>query len=170
MNFLDIILAIPLCIFIFKGWKRGLIYELAALAGIIIGCWAAVHLSTWVADVIGLKGDGTVLIAFFITFMAAVVGAHFLGRLIEGIVKLVKVNALNKILGAAVGMVKCLCVLSVLLNFILLVDSHEKLITPKAKSESVLYKPTYNIGNKLTTSLTNYVHNLREQRAQESES
>ena len=161
MNILDIILAIPLCYFIYKGWRRGLIFELAALAGIIIGCWAAIHFSSWVADLLHLEGEGSLLIAFFITFIGVVVGSYFLGKAVEGFIKMVKANALNKILGALVGMAKCLCVLSVLLNFVLLVDYNHIIITPKLQQESILYKPTYTIGNKLTATLKTQIHELR---------
>lgn len=169
MNTLDIILAIPLCYFIFKGWKRGFIFELAALVGIVAGCWAAVHFSTWVADLLKLEGEGTVLIAFFITFLGVVVGAYFLGKAIEGIIKMVKADLLNKVLGALVGMTKCLCILSVLLNFILLVDHNHIIITPTTQNESKLFKPTYTIGNKLTIALKDYIHQLRTQENEESQ-
>ena len=167
MNILDIILAIPLCYFIYKGWRRGLIFELAALIGIIVGCWAAIHFSSWVADMLNLQGEGSLLIAFFITFLGVVVGSYFLGKAVEGFIKMVKANALNKILGALVGMLKCLCVLSILLNFVLLIDYNHVIITPKAQQESKLYKPTYKIGNKLTATLKSHLHELRAQHDQE---
>ena len=157
MNFLDILIAIPLCFFIYKGWRRGLIFEITSLAGIIVGVWACVHFSTWVAETLNIQGDTGVLIAFFITFAAVVALAYFLGRAIEGIFKMVKLNFLNKLFGALLGMAKCLCVISVLLNFILMIDTHQSILTPKAKEESVLYKPSYRIGNKLTISLKNYI-------------
>ena len=163
MNVLDIILAIPLCYFIYKGWRRGFIFELAALVGIIVGCWAAIHFSTWVAEMLNLEGEGSVLLAFFITFIGVVVGAYFLGKAIEGFIKMVKADFLNKFLGALVGMVKCLCVLSILLNFILLVDHNHVIITPKVQEESKLYKPTYTIGNKLTATLKSYIQEIRTQ-------
>jgi membrane protein required for colicin V production len=163
MNVLDIILAIPLCYFIYKGWRRGFIFELAALTGIIIGCWAAIHFSTWVAELLGLEGEGSLLIAFFITFLGVVIGSYFLGKAIEGFIKMVKADALNRILGALIGMAKCLCVLSVLLNFVLLVDLNHHIITPKLQEESKLYKPTYTLGNKLTATLKTHLHELREQ-------
>lgn len=163
MNLLDILLAIPLCYFIWKGWKRGLIFEVATLVGIIIGIWACIHFSTWVAEALNIQGEGAVLIAFFITFAAVVVGAFFLGRAIEGVFKMVKLGGINKLAGALFGMAKCLCVLSVLLNFILLVDHEQIIITPEAQKESQLFKPTHTIGNKLTAQLQNYVVEKRRE-------
>ena len=60
-------------------------------------------------------------------------------------------------------MVKCLCVLSILLNFILLVDHNHVIITPKVQEESKLYKPAYIIGNKLTATLKSYIQEIRTQ-------
>ena len=119
------------------------------------------------ADLLGLEGEGSLLIAFFITFLGVVVGSYFLGKAIEGFIKMVKADALNRILGALVGMAKCLCVLSVLLNFVLLIDLNHIIITPKLQEESKLYKPTYTIGNKLTATLKTHLNELREQREQE---
>lgn len=163
MTFLDIIIGIPLVYFIYKGWKRGLIFEIATLLGIIAGCWAAIHLSTWVAEALHLEGEGSILVAFFITFVGAIVAAYFLGKAIEGLFKMVKAEFLNKLLGAVVGMLKCLIVISILLNFILLIDHNNVLITPKLQEESVLYKPTYTIGNKLSSSLKTYIIKKREE-------
>ncbi len=172
MNFLDILIAIPLCYFIYKGWRRGLIFEVAALTGIIVGVWACVHFSTWVAEALDIQGDSGVLIAFFITFAAVVALAYFLGKAIEGIFKMVKLNFLNKILGSLLGMAKCLCIISVLLNFIILIDAREVILTPTAKEESVLFKPAYRIGNKMTAQLKATVIQQRDKAraAQEQDS
>ena len=133
--------------------------------GILAGIWAATHLSTWVAESLKLEGEGSVLVAFFITFMGAVILAYFLGKMVEGLFKMVKAEFLNKLLGSIVGMLKCLIVISILLNFILLIDQNHVLITPKLQEQSVLYKPTYKIGNKLSATLKTYIIEKREELA-----
>lgn len=153
MNFLDILLAIPLLFFVYKGWKHGLIFELATLVGIIAGCNIATHFSTWVAEALKLDGEASLLIAFFITFVGVVLLAIVLGKAIEGFVKLVKVGKVNNILGAAFGMLKCLVVLSVLINLLMIADPESKIITQKTREGSILFKPTHTIGNKLTAQL-----------------
>ena len=55
MNILDIILAVPMLVFIFLGWKKGVVREVATLVGVLAGIWAAVHLSQLVAELIGLE-------------------------------------------------------------------------------------------------------------------
>ncbi len=164
MNLLDIILAVPMCFFIYKGWKRGFIFELAALVGVVLGCWAAIHFSTWVAGILKIKGEGTVLIAFFITFAAVVAASFFLGKAVEGFIKMVKANGLNKILGAVMGMLKIVCILAVLLNYILIIDQHQGVITPKVQQESLFFRPVHNVGNHLTARLHNYVEKVRSKK------
>jgi hypothetical protein len=72
-------------------------------------------------------------------------------------------------MGALLGMAKCLCVISILLNFILLIDTQQSILTPKVKEESVLFKPSYRIGNKLTITLKNYLAEKRAELAEQQE-
>lgn len=163
MTVLDIVLAIPMGWLIFRGWKKGLVREVATLAGILAGIWAAVHLSQWVIELLDLKGESAVIIAFFIAFVGALVLTYLLGRGIEGLMKAAKLSILNHIAGATLGMLKALCILAVLLSNIVILDSHEKLITPKMKEESLLYKPVYNTGSRLTDSLKQFIDEHKDE-------
>lgn len=162
MNILDIIIAIPLLFFIYRGWKRGLVFEVATLVGVVVGAYAAIHFSNWVAQLLNLKGDSALLIAFFITFLGVLVLAFFLGKCATNFIKMMKAGFFNHLLGSAVGMIKALCVVSVLLNTLLLVDINQSIITPKVQQESAFFKPTYKIGNKLTAKLKDLVDQRRQ--------
>lgn len=162
MNILDIIIAIPLLIFIYKGFSKGLIYEITTLGGILAGSFLAIHFSEWVAELLPIEGEYTILVAFLVTFLATLVGAYFLGKCIEGLLKLTKLSFLNKIAGAGFGMLKGTCVIAILLNFILIVDANTKIIPPKVQEESILFEPTHSIGNKITQSLKEYVETQRQ--------
>ena len=94
--------------------------------------------------------------------------AYFLGKVVEGLFKMVKAEFLNKLLGSVAGMLKCLIVISILLNFILLIDQNRVIITPKLQEESILYKPTYTIGNKLSQTLKTYIIDKRKELAEEN--
>lgn len=163
MNVLDIILAIPTAYLIWRGWKHGLVREVSSLAGLLAGLWAATHLSEWVAEAIGLEGEYSVLAAFFITFVGAVLLAYLLGRAIEGLMKAAHVSVVNRLGGAALGMVKALCILAVLTNLVVMVDKEEKLVKPEVKAQSVLYAPTYSAGNRLTSGIKQYIADHAEE-------
>ena len=163
MNILDIILAVPMLVFIFFGWKKGLVREVATLVGLLAGIWAAVHLSQLVAELIGLEGENAILIAFLVCFVGALVLAWLLGRLVEGLLKVTKLSILNRIAGAVLGMVKALCILAVLLNSVVMFDKNHILLKPDATEESVLYKPVYSTGNRLTASLKQFISDHRSE-------
>ena len=162
MAILDIILIIPLGWLVFLGWKKGVIREAATLAGIVAGIWAAVHLSKLVASLLGLTGESAILIAFFISFVGALVLTYLLGRGIEKMVKSAHLSLANKLAGAVLGMAKALCVIAVVLNGIVLLDQKEELITPETREKSLLYKPVYNTGNLLISSLKDFIDEHKE--------
>jgi len=163
MNILDIILAIPLLYLIFKGWKRGLVREVSTLAGLLVGIWATVHYSGQVAVLIGLKSESAILIAFIVTFLGVLVLTYLLGHCIEGLMKAVKLSIFNRIAGALLGMAKGLCILAVLLSYLTMIDSKEKVLTPKTKERSILYRPVHDVGSRMTASLKHYIETHKEE-------
>ena len=157
MNTLDILLAIPMLFLIYKGWKRGIVREVATLVGVLAGIWAAVHLSQVVSEMIGLRSENAVLVAFFICFVGAMVLAWLLGRMVEGLMKAAHLSLANHLLGATSGMVKVLCILAVILNYAVMIDKQEVVLKQEVKEKSLLYKPVYDTGNKLTASLKLFI-------------
>ena len=163
MTLLDILLAIPLLFLIFLGWKKGLVREIATLAGVLVGLWASIHLSQRVAPLLGLDGESAVLISFIVTFLLALVLCYLLGRCVEGLMKAAKLSLVNRLAGALLGAVKALCILAVLLNFLVMIDSNEMILKPEVKEKSVLYKPVFNTGNRLTAQLKTYIEEHKEE-------
>lgn len=157
MTILDIFLALPMGILILLGWKRGVVREAATLAGVLAGIWIAVNFAQLIASLLGLTGENAILIAFFILFVGTMVLAFLLGRAAENLLKAVKMNLFNKIAGAVLGMIKALCVLAVVLNCITLIDKEQTFITPETRESSLLYDPVYATGNKLTSSLKEFI-------------
>ena len=148
--------------FVYKGYKRGIIFEVASLVGIIAGCYAAIHFSKLVADLLPIEGEATFLIAFLITFLGVVILSKFFGKCIEGVLKLVHVGILNQLLGATLGLAKAVCILSILLNFVILIDHDQKMITQTTKTESIFYSPVNKVGSKMTAKLKIYAEQLKE--------
>lgn len=168
MNYLDIIYAIPMAYLIWKGLKRGIVFELASLAGIVLGCWAATRFSQAVAEMLGLEGDGAVLIAFFVTFVAVVLLSLLLGKAAQNLVKMAKIGFLDRLVGAALGFAKAICILGVITSYIALIDRHEVALKPKTKEESLFYKPVVKTGDRLVASLQTYMAQRRYEREMEA--
>lgn len=157
MTLLDILLLIPIAWFTLRGWRHGLVREVTTLLGILVGIWAAVHLSQQVIEWLSLEGESAVLIAFFVCFVGALVLAYLLGTMIEGLLKATKISVANRVAGAASGLLKAVCILAVILGYIVMIDKNEAVITASVKEQSTLYKPVYYTGSKLTASLKQYI-------------
>jgi uncharacterized membrane protein required for colicin V production len=83
--------------------------------------------------------------------------------MVEGLLKAAHISTVNRVLGAALGMLKALCILAVVLNYAVMLDRKEVVLKPETKEESILYKPVYNTGNKLTASLKQFIADHREE-------
>ena len=74
MTLLDLIIALPIGILVFLGWKRGVVREAATLAGVLIGIWTAVNFAQLIASLLGLTGESMTL-CLYIFLVYAVAGS-----------------------------------------------------------------------------------------------
>jgi len=162
MNFLDLLIAVPLGYLVFKGYKRGIIFELASLAGVVVGCIVAVRMAKMFSLLIGLEGDNAFLISFFILFVGVVILALFIGKLVERFVKLIHVGFMNNLIGALFGMIKGLCIVGVLLYYIAVIDLNEKVLTCDVKQSSMLYRPVLKAGSQLVGKMDDYLKERKQ--------
>lgn len=142
MNYLDIIIAIILFLFGFKGLKKGLIYEVVSLIALAIGIWGAMHFSDFTAahlsEFIEMNPKYINTIAFVLTFIILVILVNLIGKLATKLAKSMNMGFINKLggflFGAAKGILLCSLLLMVLNNFQLL-----GLVKEDVKQESLMY-------------------------------
>ncbi|MDR0206781.1 MAG: CvpA family protein [Bacteroidales bacterium] len=139
MNYLDVIILLPCLWFGYKGFRHGLIRELAGLAALILGVYAAFMCSDWLANCIN-RPEFPKEIYFATTFLAVLVLVYLLGRLAEKIIKLAIPEFVNNLLGAMFGVGKVAVFFSVLILFIHSVDSKQVILKPKTIENSFTYK------------------------------
>lgn len=145
MNFIDIVIVIPLLWAIYKGFRKGLVIEIASLAALILGIYGGIHFSDAVADFLQSKfnwnSDYMPLISFTITFLGIVILVHLVGKVVEKVVDLVALGIVNKIFGAAFGLIKVAFILSVIVIIFDSFDAKMHFIDQEKKDNSMLYKP-----------------------------
>lgn len=139
MNYLDIILAIPLVWGIFRGFRKGLVIEIASLIAAVLGVWGAVHFSYFISDTLNLTSPYSPLISFVITFVIIVVIVYLLAKLIEKSINLLALGFLNKLAGAFFGLLKIAFFLSILLLIISKASIDKPLIPEEDQKGSMLY-------------------------------
>ncbi len=157
MNYLDFILAVPLVWGAYKGFQRGIIFEIAMLIGVILGLYLAFKVSSLfegaVGKIVDAQGNTLHIVTFFIVFIAVVLIMILLAKFMEGILKIGNLNAFNKIAGACFGLLKFALVVSVVLSVFRPVDVQLGLLTAKTKSGSWLYQPVLSVSQYLFPAL-----------------
>lgn len=145
MNLLDIILVIPLIWGAYHGYKKGFIIELTSLLALVLGIFAAINFSFFMADLlidnVNLALKYINIIAFILTFIVVVLVIYLIGRLIEKFIDILMLGFVNRIAGLFFGIIKWAFILSVLIYIIHIFDNNQKLLTPKLKNGSALYTP-----------------------------
>jgi membrane protein required for colicin V production len=142
MNYLDIIIAIILFIFGWKGLRKGLIIEVVTLLAFGVGIYGAMHFSDFTADhmqdFLEINPNYLNTVAFVLTFIILVVLVNLIGRLISKAIKSLNLGFFDKLGGFLFGIIKgvllCSVMLMVLNNFQLL-----GVVKPEAKEKSKLY-------------------------------
>jgi membrane protein required for colicin V production len=149
MNYIDIIIIVILGIAMIRGFVNGFVRELASLAALILGIWGAIKFSSFTAarlyDYFDMTGKYVGIIAFIITFLIIVVIIHFIGLLVDKLMKAVALGFINKLLGIAFGLLKSVLIMSVIFMVLNAIEQHRPFL-PKEKIEgSMLYNPISDI-------------------------
>lgn len=162
MNYIDLIIALFLAWFAYKGFTKGLIIELASLAALILGIYAALYFSDVTADFLvtyfkaGKKHLS--LVAFVLTFILVVIGVVTLGRILEKFIDILLLGFLNKLTGAVFGILKGMLILSLLL-MLLAYMGVGNLLNEKTRESSLFYEPVESVAPLLYQQL-DFLHDV----------
>ncbi|MFT4602634.1 MAG: membrane protein required for colicin V production [Arenicella sp.] len=145
MNYLDILLFIPLVLGAWRGFKKGFIIELFTLLALLVGIYAGIHFSDFMSDILREKLSFTSkylpAIAFTLTFLAVGAMIYFGGKMFEKAIKLAALGPINKIAGLVFGAVKMLFIMSAILVILESIDEKNDFIPQDLKDSSLLYGP-----------------------------
>jgi membrane protein required for colicin V production len=148
-NHWDIILFLPLLFAAWKGFRKGLIVELASIIALIAGLYVAANFSEWMAtrlsDWLGWEGSGLSYAAFLLTFLAVVFGIYAFAKVVEKAVDLIALKLVNKIMGAVFGLFKVTLILSIVLNLLGWLDEHIPILSQSEPHKSLLFDPVQSL-------------------------
>jgi membrane protein required for colicin V production len=141
MNYIDIILLIPLIWMGYRGFRHGFVIELASLVGFVAGIYAAIQYSEsighFLVSFFDAESKYLPVIAFIIVFIVVVVFVYLLGKILENFINMIALGFLNKIAGGIFGVLKA----ALFISFIILIFTHLSidLLSEEKKEKSVLY-------------------------------
>jgi membrane protein required for colicin V production len=145
MNGIDIVLLGILILALIRGFIKGFIMQLAGLAALILGIYAAIHFSEYLGSILQAKIslDPWIIrwISFGILFSLVVLAVHFLGKLVEKLAKITALSFLNRLVGALFAGIKAIFILAVVLTMVNVVDQKIHFLPAEKVNKSVLYRP-----------------------------
>jgi membrane protein required for colicin V production len=143
MNWLDIIILIALGIGFWKGLLNGFFVELTSLIALIAGIYGAIFFSNFAGEWLRERTEWDeiyITIASFITtFVIIILVIRYIGKLVTKVVDTAKLGTINKIAGAAFGLLKMAFITSVLLMFAGVATGEYSMLSREFKSESLLF-------------------------------
>lgn len=118
MLVLDLIILLFLAMGAWRGYKAGLIQEVAQLVGVLFAFLLAVRLMDPVGEAVAASVKASPaaapLIGFVVTFLAVLLGVFFVARTVERVVSTLKLSTLNQAVGGFLGAFKAGLILSIL--------------------------------------------------------
>lgn len=145
MNYIDIILGILLLWGLIKGFSKGLFSSLASLIALVVGIYIAVHFShiagEYLQKYVDWEEGAMKLVAFAITFIIVVILVSLAGKILTKIADYAALGVLNKILGAAFGVLKMAFIASVIIIFIDAINNNITILKKETLDSSILYNP-----------------------------
>jgi membrane protein required for colicin V production len=138
-------LIIPIIIGAWRGFKKGFVIEIFTLLALLVGIYAGIHFSDYMAailrDNLGMTSEYLPAISFTVTFLLVGAMVYFAGKMIEKALKLVALGMVNKLAGLFFGVVKMLFFVSAALVILESYDEKGRFIPAELKTDSLLYKP-----------------------------
>ena len=153
MNYLDVIIIIPLVYAMIKGFSNGLIKEITGLLGLFLGVYIAINFSSYLNPkvIVFLNGNEELvsITSFTILFVLSIISIKLLGYIVDSFLKALALGLVSRLLGVVFGCLKTVVILSVLLTL----AKEYKLIEKSTQKNSTLFVPLEKISKTLVPEI-----------------
>lgn len=148
MNYIDIVILLFLLYGAFRGFSKGLIIEVATLAGLILGVFIAMRYSPFtegiLKDFLNITSRYLSYIALAVTFLLVVIVVYLLGKMLTRLVDIISLGLVNKLLGTLLGIAKYFIIVCVLLMIVDALNGKFHFIGEETRENSLLFDPFLN--------------------------
>lgn len=145
VNFLDLIIGLPIVLMAISGFRNGFIKEIASLVALLLGLYFAIYFSDVVADWLlqyfDISHRWLFIVAFILTFIVVVLLVSLIGKLLSKIASLAALGFLNRFIGLVFGILKGIVIMSALIMLFEMIDSKASILKKDIKEGSLLYRP-----------------------------
>ena len=143
MTWIDFISILIIGYAFFRGYRDGLIMQVASLLGLVFGAIFAGAIARFLephlASIFKTPSPVAGTIAYLVAFVLILFGFFSLGKILKGFVKAIQIGCLDKLGGVFFCGLKWLLIFSLFLNVVEKLDSHEWIIKAETKQKSVMH-------------------------------
>ena len=143
MSAFDILVVVILAVGLIRGYKRGFLSQLAGLVGLVAGLLIARALYISAGEYLAVKVGTSVMLgqvlAFFLIWIAVPMILSLIANLLTKALQVVCLDFINRLLGAVLGGMKYLLLLSLLLQLVAFVDPKGEVVPRETMENSELY-------------------------------
>ena len=130
---------------IVQGIRKGFIAQAISIISIIAGIWASARFANivtgWISQYISASEQVLKIVAFAIILLAVFLALAAIGKLIEGMFKLVMLGWLNKLLGVVFALLKAALIVGLIIIAFTSLNETFHFVKEVTLNESVLYPP-----------------------------
>lgn len=145
MNYIDILILLPILYGAYRGFSKGLIIELATWVALVLGVYLAIKCSGYterfLQDFLDISSKYLSYIALGLTFLIVAIAVYLLGKMLTKLVDMVALGLVNKLTGMIFGILKSFVIVCVLLLLADALDDKFQFIHKEAKENSLLFNP-----------------------------
>ena len=157
MNYIDIVILLFLLYGAFRGFSKGLIIEVATLAGLILGVFIAIRYSPFtegiLKDFLNITSRYLSYIALAVTFLLVVIVVYLLGKMLTRLVDIISLGLVNKLLGTLLGIAKYFIMVCVLLMIVDALNDKFHFISEETRENSLLFAPFLNFAQQMYNTI-----------------
>lgn len=171
MNWLDIVILIPIVYGLIHGLLRGFVRELTSVFSVVGGVVAAKLFAPQVADVLlsalNISPRAALIMAYALLFIGVALLCKLVAQLITKLLKKLDINWLNRLVGGVFGSVMWALIASLVLNLFIVIDPYYSFIKTEAKQESHLYEPILSLASVAKSQAEQYLPDVLPQTNQQ---
>lgn len=157
MHYIDIIILLFLLWGAFRGFSKGLIIEIATLAGMVLGVYLAIRYSPYtegiLRDFLNISSRYMSYIALAVTFVVVAIVVYIIGKLLTKLVDIISLGLINKWIGSVFGVIKYFVIVCVVLMIFDALNEKFHFLGEESLQKSMLFYPFLNFAQKIYNSI-----------------
>lgn len=145
MNWIDIIIILPLLWALYSGWRNGMIQQVGMIAGLVVGIALAYFLGSSLLDWMNVTNPIGVAVTYIAIAGAALIVIVLVARTISGAFNAAGLGIVDRVGGALLSLVKMGIIVSVVLCCFQWLNNKKEIVSEQTLDHSLLYRPAVSL-------------------------